>query len=69
RGAVLIANHGLLAVGKTAADALKVSQLVERTAHIVWGARMLGDIVPLPESTRAKFSPLYKKLGRLTRGS
>lgn len=67
RGAVLIANHGLLAVGKTPADALKVSQLVERTAHIVWGARMLGDIVPLPESTRAKFSPLYKKLGRLTR--
>ena len=64
RGAVLIANHGLLAVGKTPKDALKVSELVERTAQIVWGARSLGEIVPLPADTREKFAPVYKMLGR-----
>lgn len=65
RGAVLIANHGLLAVGKNPQDVLKVSLLVERTAQIIWGARQLGDIVPLPDETREKFAPLYKLMGRL----
>jgi len=65
RGAVLIANHGLLAVGKNPSDVLKVSQLVERTAQIVWGARLLGDIVPLPKATLEKFAPIYKMMGRL----
>jgi L-fuculose-phosphate aldolase len=36
--------------------------LVERTAHIIWGARALGDLVPLPESTMKKFAPIYKFL-------
>jgi len=65
RGAVLIANHGLLAVGKHPQDALKVSLLVERTAQIVWGARLLGDVVTLPEDTLEKFAPIYKMMGRL----
>jgi len=65
RGAVLMANHGLLCVGKNPADALKVAKLVERTAQIVWGARLLGDLVPLPEATLERFAPLYKLMGRL----
>ena len=65
RGAVLMANHGLLTVGKNLAQAYKVASLVERTAEIVWGARALGEIVPLPEATRERFAPIYK----LMRGS
>lgn len=65
RGAVLMANHGLLCVGKNPADVLKVARLVERTAKIIWGARMLGEPVPLPESTLEQFAPVYKMLGRL----
>ncbi len=65
RGAVLMANHGLLCVGKDASDALAVARLVERTARIVWGARLMGTPVPLPDSTHEHFAPLYKKLGRL----
>jgi L-fuculose-phosphate aldolase len=65
RGAVLMANHGLLCVGKHPADALKVAQLVERTAQIVWGAKLLGSPVPLPESTLKRFAPIYKMMGRL----
>jgi L-fuculose-phosphate aldolase len=62
RGAVLMANHGLLTVGKDIRDALKVAKLVERTAQIVWGARALGPIVPLPAETLTKFAPIYKLL-------
>lgn len=62
RGAVLMANHGLLTVGKNIEGAMKVAHLVERTAKIIWGARLLGDLVPLPESTLERFAPIYKLL-------
>jgi L-fuculose-phosphate aldolase len=62
RGAVLMANHGLLTVGRDLADALKVARLVERTAEIVWGARALGELVPLPDDTLKRFAPIYKFL-------
>lgn len=60
RGAVLMANHGLLTVGKDPKDAMKIASLVERTAEIVWGARVLGDLVPLPQATLDNFAPMYK---------
>jgi L-fuculose-phosphate aldolase len=59
RAAVLMANHGLLTVGKSPRDALKIANLVELTAEMVWGARALGELVPLPESTRKKMAPIY----------
>jgi len=64
RGAVLMANHGLLCVGKNPTDVLKVAKLVERTAKIIWGARLLGNLVPLPQATLEQFAPLYKLMGR-----
>ena len=64
KGAVLMASHGLLCVGKNPVDVLKVAKLVERTAQIVWGARLLGEAVPLPATTREQFAPLYKLMGR-----
>lgn len=60
RAAVLMANHGLLTVGKDPENCLKLAQLVERTARIVWGARLLGPLVPLPDSTMKQFAPIYK---------
>lgn len=65
KGAVLMANHGLLCVGKDPVDVLKVAKLVERTAKIIWGARLLGDPVPLPNATLEQFAPLYKLMGRI----
>ena len=62
RAAVLMANHGLLTVGKSPRDALKIANLVEITAEMVWGARALGELVPLPDSTRAKMAPVYKMI-------
>ncbi len=65
RAAVLMANHGLLCVGKDPSHTLKIARLVERTAQLVWGAKLMGEPVPLPESTLEKFAPLYKIVGRL----
>ena len=62
RAAVLMANHGLLTVGKSPKDALKIANLVEITAEMVWGARVLGELVPLPEKTRQKMAPVYKMI-------
>lgn len=64
RGAVLMANHGLLCVGKNPVDVLKVAKLVERTAQIIWGARLLGNLAPLPDATLEQFAPVYKLIGR-----
>jgi len=62
RAAVLMANHGLLTVGKSPKDALKIANLVELTAEIIHGAKQLGEIVPLPDATREKMAPIYKML-------
>jgi len=59
RAAVLMANHGLLVVGRDLRDAVKVTALVERTAQIVWGARLLGDAVPLPPETIEQLAGIY----------
>jgi L-fuculose-phosphate aldolase len=64
RAAVLMANHGLLTVGKNLAYALKISSLVERIAQIVWGARQLGEIVPLPGEASQKMRGIYPFMGR-----
>ena len=60
RAAVLMANHGLFAVGRTPRDVLHVAALVERTAEIVWGARLLGSINPLPAEVGESFASLYR---------
>lgn len=59
RGAALIANHGLVAVGPRPDKALHITALVERTAQIVWGARTLGGPVPIPEDVNRNFASVY----------
>ncbi|OBI55642.1 L-fuculose-phosphate aldolase [Mycobacterium sp. E796] len=59
RGAALIANHGLVAVGPRPDKALHITALVERTAQIVWGARALGGPVPIPDEVNRNFAGVY----------
>jgi L-fuculose-phosphate aldolase len=54
-----MANHGLVCVGRSPEDALHASLVVERTAEIVWGARALGTVVPIPEKVNADFADVY----------
>ena len=61
RGAVLLANHGLVTCGPTPAKALHNAALAERTAQIVWGARAMGaTIQSLPEQVNTDMAALYR---------
>ena len=60
KAAVLMANHGLFAVGRNPKDVLHIAALIERTAEIIWGARVLGTVVPLPEAVNQQFSGYYR---------
>jgi L-fuculose-phosphate aldolase len=60
RSAALMANHGLVCIGKSPEDALHASLVVERTAEIVWGARALGRPVPIPDKVNANFGNVYE---------
>ena len=60
RAAVVMANHGLFACGKTPKDVLHIAALVERTAQVVWGASALGPIVGVPAEIGAKYASYYR---------
>jgi L-fuculose-phosphate aldolase len=62
RSAALIANHGMVAVGPNPDKALHVTALVERSAQIVYGARAVGTVMPLPEKVDAGFASIYEYL-------
>jgi L-fuculose-phosphate aldolase len=64
RGAALLANHGMVAVGPHPGAALHVTALVERTARIVWGARALGSPHRLPQTANDQFAAVYARLRR-----
>jgi L-fuculose-phosphate aldolase len=60
RSAVLMANHGLVTIGKSVDDALHSALVVEHNARIMWGAHQLGGIVALPEKTTRDFNGYYR---------
>lgn len=60
RSAALMANHGILCIGKDPADALHTGLCIEHNARIIWGARALGEPVPIPEANTADFRGVYE---------
>ncbi len=60
RSAALMANHGILCIGKDPADALHTGLCVEHNARIIWGAKALGQAVPIPEKNTADFTGVYE---------
>ena len=60
RSAVLMANHGLVSIGKDPAAGLHAAFVVERTAHIVWGAELLGEVQPIPAKVNEDFAGVYR---------
>ena len=59
RSAALMANHGLVCIGKSPDDALHASLVVERTAHIVWGSRALGQPCEVPAKSQKNYAGVY----------
>lgn len=64
RGAALLANHGLVTVGPAPVDALHIAALVERTAQIAWGARVLGGALPAPGAAGDELGERYREIRR-----
>jgi L-fuculose-phosphate aldolase len=62
RGAALLANHGMVAVGPKPSTVLHITALVERSAQIEWGARALGGSIALPAEVNKNFNNIYKYL-------
>lgn len=60
--AALLANHGMVTIGRDPTDALHVALVVERTAHIAFGARVLGGLQALPVKTTEDFAGVYRYL-------
>ena len=59
RSAALMANHGMVCVGKSVDDALHSALVVEHNAQIMWGAEALGGVVALPEKAVTDFTNIY----------
>jgi L-fuculose-phosphate aldolase len=59
RSAALMANHGMVCVGKSVDDALHSALVVEHNAQIMWGAESLGGVVALPEKAVTDFTNIY----------
>jgi L-fuculose-phosphate aldolase len=62
--AVLLANHGLVGVGKNVADALKVCTVAERTAEIVLYAKQLGNVNSLQLADIAILHESFRHYGQ-----
>jgi L-ribulose-5-phosphate 4-epimerase len=57
--AVLLANHGAFAIGKTPRDALKAAVMLEDVAHTCHLALLKGDPKPLPPAEVKKWFDRY----------
>ncbi len=59
RSAMLMANHGLVTIGRSVHDALHAALVVEHDAEILWGAERLGGAVALPPEAVRDFTTRY----------
>ena len=59
--AVLLANHGLVAVGETVAQAYQVCQIVEKTAQIYIMASLIGTPNLIPDEDLAALRDSFRK--------
>ena len=57
--AILMQNHGVFTIGKTAMDAVKAAVMVEDAARTVFFAMQLGDPIDIPEELVARLHKRY----------
>lgn len=64
---VLLANHGVVAVGSDVAAAMAVAEAIEYTAEITWRARVIGTPETLTDDQMAAVATDFTHYGRATR--
>jgi L-ribulose-5-phosphate 4-epimerase len=57
--AILMQNHGVFAVGKSARAAVKAAVMVEDAARTVYYAMQLGELIPIPQEMVARLHKRY----------
>jgi L-fuculose-phosphate aldolase len=62
--AVLLANHGVLAVGATLQAAMVVAEAVEYTAELYWRARQVGAPVVLADEELDRVALAFRNYGQ-----
>jgi L-fuculose-phosphate aldolase len=62
--AVLLANHGVVAVGADLERALLAAEAVEEVAELCWRARCLGAPVVLPDAEMDRVARAFEGYGR-----
>jgi len=63
RGAVLLANHGALAVGHDLASAFNIAEMVEFCAEVYYRARCVGDPVIIGDGEMELVLQKFKSYG------
>jgi L-ribulose-5-phosphate 4-epimerase len=58
--AILMQNHGVFTVGKSAMAAVKTAVMVEDAARTVYYAMQLGELIPIPNKMVARLHKRYK---------
>jgi L-fuculose-phosphate aldolase len=61
RASALLANHGLVTIADTPAQALHHAVVSEHCAQVAWGTRAFGGHFPLPVSTLETFAEAYRR--------
>jgi L-fuculose-phosphate aldolase len=64
RKAALMANHGLIAVGATLAEAFKVAREIETVAEQYWRALQVGTPVVLDDAEMARVLEKFRTYGQ-----
>lgn len=57
--AILMQNHGVFTIGKSAKAAVKAAVMVEDVARTVFYAMQLGELIPIPEEMVARLHKRY----------
>ena len=58
--AALLRNHGVFTIGRSAEAALKAAVMTEDNAAIVWAARQLGSVIPIPQADIDRLHDRYQ---------
>ncbi len=62
KNGALLANHGVIVCGKSALNAIKNAEFVEKLAKIYWGSLLIGKPYNLETENLEKFYNMFKQL-------
>ncbi|MBY9007587.1 MAG: class II aldolase/adducin family protein [Candidatus Lokiarchaeota archaeon] len=62
KNGAILANHGVIVCGKSAANAIKNAELVEKFAKIYWGSLQIGEPHLLIEENLERFHKMFRQL-------